>query len=420
MYKLTNKIKSLSIVCIVVGILGIIYSFFSVPSSVHELETLLNVSNHAHSSHDMSHMQHLLHLHQNKPWAAFYVSALFFMLISLASLVFYAINRASQAGWSPVLFRVMEGITGYLLPGAVIFFLVLVLSGLDLNHLFVWMDKGVVESDKILQGKQGFLNVPFFLLRSFIYMFGWVGYRYVSRRLSILEDNALDNKPFIKNIKFSAGFLVFFLVTESMMSWDWVMSFDPHWYSTLFAWYIFMSSLASAVAVIILLTIYLKKNGYLEFVNDSHLHDLGKYLFGFSVFWTYLWFSQYLLIWYSNMPEETVYYISRVENYPQIFFGMVVLNFVFPLLVLIDSDMKRKQTVLTITSIVVLIGHYLDFYLMVIPSTVSEAWSIGIGEVSSFIFFLGLFIYIVLSSVSKAPLLAKNNPFIEESKGFHY
>ena len=125
------------------------------------------------------------------------------------------------------------------------------------------------------------------------------------------------------------------------MSWDWIMSIDPHWFSTLFGWYVFASMIVSGVTTIALITIYLKSKGYLEFVNDSHIHDLGKFMFGFSVFWTYLWFSQFMLIWYSNIPEEVTYFMTRIEDYNLPFFGMVVMNFIFPLLILMNSDYKR-------------------------------------------------------------------------------
>lgn len=422
MYTLNNKLKLVAIICMVVGAIGVAYSFFSAPSSVEEVKAIASLHTEVSGAehHSDAHYEHLFHQLQNKPWAAFYVAGLFFFLISLATLAFYAINRAAQAGWSPVLFRVMEGVTSYILPGGVIFFLLLVCSGLHFNHLFIWMDSEVVAHDKLLQGKQGYLNVPFFLIRAAIYIAGWIGYRYISRKLSLQEDNAMDNKPFVKNFKWAAGFLVFFLVTESMMSWDWIMSVDPHWFSTLFAWYVFMSALASAVATLILVTLYLKKLGHLEFVNSSHLHDLAKFLFGFSIFWTYLWFSQFLLIWYSNIPEETTYYITRIQDYNILFFGMVVLNFLLPLLILVDSDMKRKSKVIGFVAVIVLIGHYFDFYNMIMPATVGDAWSFGVAEISSILFFFGLFIFVVFTAISKAPLLAKNNPFIEESKHFHY
>ncbi len=432
MYTLTGKIKLIAIICIIVGALGVGYSFLSTPNTIDEVKNIVALQETEHhidnpeliaTGHDIhhsdAHYTHVLHQLQNKPWAAFYVAALFFLLISVATLAFYAINRAAQAGWSPVLFRVMEGITGYLLPGGIIFFVLLVLSGLHFNHLFVWMDKDIVATDHLLQGKQGYLNVPFFLARAAFFLLGWIAYRYISRRLSIAEDTATDNRSFVKNFKWAAAFLVFFLVSESMMSWDWIMSVDPHWFSTLFGWYVFASMIASAMAVIIIITLYLKKQGYLEYVNSSHLHDLAKYMFGFSIFWTYLWFSQFLLIWYANIPEEITYYVTRIQDYTWLFWGTTAINFLFPLLILVDSDMKRKASVVTFVGIIVLIGHYLDFYLMITPATVGDQWCIGIGEISSVLFFLGLFIYVVFASITKAPLLAKGNPFIEESKHHH-
>lgn len=400
MYTFSNKLKITSIILMVVGIIGVVVGFLTVP----------------HTAED----EHILHMLHNKPWAAVYVAALFFMLISLGVLAFYAINRAAQAGWSPVLFRVMEAITAYLFPGVLIVFTLLVLSGMHLNHLFVWMDESVVAHDALLQGKQGYLNVPFFLVRAAFYMLGWVLYRHFSRKLSIAQDTATDDRNFVKNFKLSAGFLVFFLVTESMMSWDWIMSVDPHWFSTLFGWYVFASFFVSAITVIAMITIYLKSRGYLEYVNSSHLHDLAKFMFGLSIFWTYLWFSQFLLIWYSDISEETVYYVARIRDYKEIFFGMLAFNFVLPLLLLINTDYKRIGWLVFTAGVLILVGHYIDFYIMVMPATVGDQWSIGITEISAVLFFLGLFIFVVFTSLTKAPLLAKRHPLIEESKHFHY
>ena len=126
------------------------------------------------------------------------------------------------------------------------------------------------------------------------------------------------------------------------MAWDWIMSVDPHWFSTLFGWYVFASMIVTAVTIIAMVTIYLKSKGLLEDVSDSHIHDLGKFMFGFSVFWTYLWFSQFMLIWYSNIPEEVTYFITRIEDYNLLFFGMVAMNFVLPLLILMRRDDKTR------------------------------------------------------------------------------
>ena len=436
----------------IVGALGLVYGFIAAPSTIEDVKEMMASEEGHHDSadtkivegdthstnpeqtevahgtsssaqaeaHGDEHYEHLLHQLQNKPWAALYVAAFFFFMISLGVLAFYALQYASQAGWSPVLFRVMESITAYLLPGGIIVFVILLLSGLHFNHLFTWMDPEVVAHDELIQNKAGYLNVPFFLLRAAFYLIGWNIFRYLLRRNSLRMDEATDNKWFKQNFKLSAGFLVFFLITESMMSWDWIMSFDPHWFSTLFGWYVFASLIVSAITVIALVTIYLKSRGYLENVNDSHIHDLAKYMFGFSIFWTYLWFSQFMLIWYANIPEEVTYFVTRIEDYNLPFFGMVVMNFVFPILILMNSDFKRTNLFVIMGGIIILLGHYLDIFVMVMPATVGESWFIGISEISALLLFAGLFIFVVFSALTKAPLLPKGNPFIKESKHFHY
>ncbi len=379
----------------------------------------------AHEGHDAhadhkEHVEHVFHQLQNKPWSALYVGLLFFLLISVGVLAFYAIQNAAQAGWSPVLFRVMEGITAYLIPGAVILLVFLALGVAGFHHVFIWMDKNVVAHDHIMQGKSGYLNGPFFLIRAAIFLGGWILYRQYSRKQSLAQDEATDNISYKKSFKAAAGFLAFFIVTESMSSWDWIMSVDPHWYSTLFGWYVFASFFVSGITTIALITLYLKSKGYLEYVNTSHIHDLAKFMFGISVFWTYLWFSQFMLMWYADIPEEVVYFKMRIDNYTLPFFGMVAMNFVFPVLILINTDFKRLSWIIVMAGIVILLGHYIDFFNMIMPATVGEQWFIGAGEIGSVLFFLGLFILVVFTALTKSPLLAKRNPLIEESKHFHY
>jgi hypothetical protein len=443
MYTFTNKLKNFSITLMVVGFLGLTYGFLTAPETVEEATAMVADAHHgeghgdahsdtAHEDHHEAasahgeehaedhHGEHLLHQLQNKPWAALYVAAFFFMMIALGTLAFYAINRAAQAGWSPALFRVMEGITAYLLPGAIIVFVILALSGMHFNHLFIWMDPEVVAHDKLIQGKTGFLNTPFFLARAAFYIAGWVTYRYFSRKFSLAQDQASDVSNHKKNFRISAAFLVFYIVTESMMSWDWIMSIDPHWFSTLFGWYVFASMFVSGITTIALIAIYLKSKGYLEKVNDSHIHDLGKFMFGISIFWTYLWFSQFMLIWYSNIPEEVTYFITRIEDYNLPFFGMLVMNFIFPLLILMNSDYKRINYFIVMAGIVILLGHYIDVFNMIMPSAVGDQWFIGVPEIGGFLFFFGLFIFVVFKEISKAPLHAAGDPYMGESERFHY
>ncbi len=401
----------------------------------HENEVHNNTSGHneADTAHDNesvgmgdahhgdAHAEHVQHQLANRPWAAIYVAAFFFFMISLGVLAFYAVQFASQAGWSPLLLRVMEGITAYMLPGALIVLGIALASGIIGHYnLFVWMDPDVVAHDELIQGKSGWLDITWFAIRGLVFIGGWYLYRHFSRKYSIAQDDADDNKNFVKTFRISAGFLVFFLYTESIMSWDWIMSVDPHWFSTLFGWYILAGMMVCGITVISMVTIYLKSLGLLPKVNDSHIHDLAKFMFGFSIFWTYLWFSQFMLIWYSNIPEEVTYFVTRFQDYQLPFLGMVVMNFVFPLLILMNSDYKRIPWFVIMAGIVILCGHYVDVFNMIMPATVGDQWYIGIPEISSLLLFGGLFIFIVFTALTKAPLEPKRNPLIKESEQFHY
>ena len=446
-YTLPNKLKLFAIILMVLGAVGIGAGFLSAPGSTAEVKQMMaahgddhgEASNESHdtikdshddaahgASHDAAdeqkHLEHTLHQLQNRPWSALYVACFFFFMIALGALAFYAVNFAAQAGWSPVLFRVMEAITAYLVPGGIIMFVLLGLSGFHINHLFVWADPEVVAHDVLLQGKASWLNGTWMLIRAAIFLGGWITYRHFAVKFSRAGDLAKENdySNFKKTFRISAGFLVFFLYTESMMSWDWIMSFDPHWFSTLFGWYVLAGMMVCAITTIALITIFLKSQGYLEIVNDSHIHDLAKFMFGFSIFWTYLWFSQFMLIWYANIPEEVTYFMTRIEDFNLPFFGMLAMNFLFPLLLLMNSDYKRVNWFVVLTGIVILVGHYIDIFVMVMPGTVGKSWFIGIPEIGAVLFFLGLFIFVVFTALTKAPLVLKNNPFMKESKNYHY
>lgn len=438
MYTIPSKLKLFAAIFMVVGAIGILAGFLSTPS-IEEVTTSIeatygsvdnslavSASDTAMTASEIEH--HAQHTHaqlQNKPWSAVYTAAIYFFMIALGSLTFYALQYASQAGWSPVLYRVMEAINAFLPIGSIIMFVLLVLSALQVNHIFHWMNPELydLESsnyDSLIAGKSGFLNIPFFLIRSALYLLGWNLYAHFSRKYSLAQDESEDLTWYRKNFKIAAGFLVFYIVTESMMSWDWLMGFDPHWFSTLYGWYVFAGMFTTGITAIALLTIFLKNKGYLEFVNDSHIHDLAKYIFAFSIFWTYLWFSQFMLIWYSNIPEEVTYFVARINDYKLPFFGMVAINFLVPLLLLMNTEYKRKNWLVSLTGVIVLIGHYLDVYVLVMPGTVGKSWSIGAAEIGAILFFFGLFVWVIFHALAKAPLLAKGNPYLKESKQFEY
>lgn len=457
MYQFSGKLKLASIILIIVGALGIGYGFWKAPSTIEEAKEIMahqashedhhgaahadttkdahHAENDHHSDkkeahgehHGDDHAEHVFHQLQNKPWSAVYVSLFFFLGVTLLVLAFYAAQRVAQSGWSIVLFRVMEAITANLVPVSIIMLLVILsASVLHINHIFPWMAEGTFDPnspnyDAIVDGKSWWINVPGWTIRSIVYLLLWNAYRWFIRKNSIAEDTANDGyKTYKKNYNASVIFLVVFMLTEAMMSWDWIMGLDPHWFSTLFGWYVLASLLVSALTVIAFVTIYLRTKGALPGVNDSHIHDLAKFMFGFSVFWTYLWFAQFMLIWYANIPEETVYFAARFNEYKLPFLSMLVMNFVFPVLLLLNSDFKSIPWFVIIGGIVILTGHYVDVFIMIMPGTVGANWSFGFPELGAFLFFLGIFIYTVFSAFAKANPVPQGNPFLEESEHFHY
>lgn len=350
-------------------------------------------------------------------WANLLVNSFFFMAISMGALFFLALQYATESGYSVAVKRVIESITTYLPIGAIFMLVIFIAGALGFNHIYEWMDHEVVKEDKIIAGKQGYLNIPFFFARTLIYVLGWTYFQRLFRKKSLEADLMGDDNHIIhfKTMKAAATFLVFFAVTSSTVAWDWIMSIDVHWFSTLFGWYTFSGMFVSAMIVAILMVLYLKKLGHLEFVNESHLHDLGKWMFAISFLWSYLWFSQFMLIWYSDIPEEVTYYLFRWEHYKVLFYTVFFMNFALPMLFLMARDAKRNYKYLVTVGLIIFVGHWLDVFMMVMPGTVGHDWAISPLEIGMFLGFLGLFVFVVFSSLAKAPLLVKNHPYLEES-----
>jgi hypothetical protein len=357
-------------------------------------------------------------------WANLLVNGFYFMAIALGATFFIAVQFVAEAGWSSGLKRVPEAIMQYLPVGSLVVLVCLLASQFHLNHLYHWMDPDLYDPnsehfDEVINGKKAYFNPLFFWGRILAYFIGWTLFMRAFRKRSLQEDLQEDFNKHRKSMDFAAWFLVFFAVTSSTMSWDIIMSIDTHWFSTLFGWYIFAGMFVSAIITINLVIIHLKEKGYFEHVNENHLHDLTKFMFAFSVFWTYLWTAQFLLIWYSDIPEEVTYYMDRWENYKFVWIFNVFINFVCPFLILMTRDAKRRWGTVKVVGWIIIVGHWLDVYIMVMPGTVKEHGSIGLLEIGMLLAFGGLFIHVILSSLAKAPLVAKNHPFLNESKHHH-
>lgn len=373
---------------------------------------------HAEGAHGEEHATWL-----KRVFANLWINNMYFLGIALLGVFFVAIQYVSQAGWSASLIRIPLAFGSYLPIAGVLTLIIFLVGGHDIFH---WthsylMDPNDPGYDPIIAGKEEYLNTFFFIARMIIYFVGWyIMFRFMRKR-SLAEDLEAGEKNFFKLRGLSAGFLVFFAVTSSTAAWDWILSIDTHWFSTMFGWYVFSSWWVTALAAITLVTVILKENGYLKIVTTGVLHDLGKFVFAFSIFWTYIWFSQFMLIYYSNIPEETVYFIERLtsDHYSTVFFVNLILNFFFPFLVFMPRDSKRHTVFLKIVTIIVLIGHWFDFYLMITPAVMKENGGFGLLEIGMAIVFGVGFLFVALTALAKYPLVAKNHPMLEEAKHHH-
>jgi hypothetical protein len=344
------------------------------------------------------------------------INGFFYFALGLGALFFLALQYATETGWYASVKRVIEAVAGFIPYGMGIFGIVLLtITFMDGAHIYTWMDPETVAHDEIIQGKSAYLNKTFFWIRTVVYFLTYFYFLNGFKKRSLEEDRIGGTELHFKNYRQGALFLVFFAVFSSTSSWDWLMSIDVHWFSTLYGWYTFAGMWCSTMVVLVITTLYLKKLGYLQKVNDSHIHDLGKWTFATSFLWSYLWFSQFMLIWYANIGEEVTYYQMRIDNYKLMYFAMFVINFAFPMLLLMSRDAKRHAGILTIVGLIILAGHWVDVYIMVSGGSMGSQAQIGFLEVGMAIMLLGVFIYVVLNNLTKAPLTPVNHPFLDES-----
>lgn len=407
-YLVPKRYKTVSIALMVVGILAI---------------AALYISTHGGNG-SVEEKQH----HDARFWASLLQNSVYFLLVVNASMFFICATTLAWGGWQMAFRRVPEAISACVPVVGIICGAILLAIVFGDNHtIFHWTDTEHVKHDHVLDHKKGFLNKGFFTVVTVLTIFFWWILGAKMRKLS----RSLDNNP-LKSVEERKGYIwkntvwaalyivVFSLTVMSSIPWLWLMSIDAHWYSTMYSWYTFASTFVAGMALITLFVVFLKNNGYLEYTNSEHLHDLGKFMFAFSIFWTYLWFSQFMLIWYANIPEETVYFKPRAEGiYSGIFWMMLVINFVAPILILMSRDAKRNYTIITFMAILILFGHWLDFFQMVFPAVSKEKVPLIVYDFGVALGFVGLIMFVTARALTKAPLLARNHPFIKESLIHH-
>lgn len=363
-------------------------------------------------------------------YTTLWMNNVFFTGLGIIGLFFVAIHYAAQAGWSEGIIRIPLSM-GTWIPIAGV--LMIVLFFITNHTIFHWTHDYLYqegpEYDALIDKKATFFfwpgeggGFPIFFIFRMVLFFGMWYWFYVTIRKNLLAEDLEDKTIYwYKNRSMSAWFLVFFAVSSSVAAWDWVMSIDTHWFSTMFGWYMFASWWVTGLAMITLICAHLKSAGYLKVVNANHFHDLAKFMFAFTIFWTYVWFSQFMLIWYANIPEESVYFIERMTTSPYswIFYANLILNFVLPFLLLMTRDSKRQISILKVVCPIIIVGHWFDFFNMVTPGIMQEQGALGLLEIGVALIFLAAYLLVVLGALAKMPLVGKNHPTLAESLNHH-
>ena len=354
-------------------------------------------------------------------WGTYLSANFYFLLAGLSGVTWMAIQYVSNAGWSVGFRRIFEAMGSYTFIGF-ISMLVIILFGIDAIYHH-WADPALLDPDSekydpIVEGKSPYLNVPFFTFRFFFFFAAILGCIYFFRKWSHEEDKTGEGLKYFKKTKrLSIIFIIAFAFLFTMGTFDWLMSIDSHWYSTIYSVYVFAGMMGMGVAITTLLTIWLQKLGHLSFITKEHYHDLGKFMFGFSIFWMYIWFAQYMLIWYANLPETNIYFVYRLQDgWEILFFGNIIINFLIPFLVLMTRDAKRNLSVLATVAVIMLIGRFIDIYQMVMPGVTEAPLSFGLAEIGFFTFFAGLFLLVTCYSLSRINLVPSYHPHLEEAK----
>lgn len=351
-----------------------------------------------------------------RAWANYLLNNYYFVSLAIGAAFFGAIQYITQSGWSAMFKRVPEAMVAYL-PFAAVFFLIMYFG---MHSLFEWTHQDVIQHDHMLQHKSPYLNETFFFIRVLVFFGIWILMSTLLRKLSLKEDEIGGMDYFVKSELYSKIFIFIIALSFSLFAVDMLMSLEPHWFSTLFAGRSFIAAFMHANSIIALIVIILSKQGYFKMLNASHLHDFTRYIFMASIVWGYFNFAEFMLIWYGNIPEETVWFVHRWHGaYEVLFFVNIILNWGIPFLVLMPRKSSRSKMIILPVVVVLIIGQYTELYYIIWPSTVGAA-KFGLLEIGSFLGYAGLFSWVVATTLAKASLVPKNHPYLQESIQHHF
>ena len=356
-------------------------------------------------------------LFSERIWPNVLLAAWYITGIGFSGIMFVAIHYVSNAGWGVAIRRIPEAMFAALPIG----FLLMILVVLGAHHIYEWTHLDVVAKDPILQGKQPWLNLTGFIIRIPIYFGLWFLFGKPILNHSRKQDEDGDAYHSVKSMRWSAAFLYLGGIAFVIASFDWIMSVEPHWFSTIFGFYNFAGMFDAGLAFMIIVLIYLRRGGYLPELKNDHLHELGRYLFAFTTFWVYIWFSQHMLIWYANLPEETGYYLKRhFGSFGVLAVLNICLNWLIPFMILMFRKTKRSEKSLLLASFIVLAGHWTDLYMMIFPPLLdTDVPVFGLMEIGVVIGMIGVTMWVVLNKISKGNMIPVKDPYLEESLNLH-
>jgi hypothetical protein len=347
---------------------------------------------------------------------SYLLNLVYFLTLALGALFFVLISHLTRAGWNVALRRVGEAVTFTLGPLALL--ATLLFPGIP--HLYEWSHTEAVAHDPLLAGKAAYLNVPFFLARLAFYFVAWNVIAHYFRRRSVEQDQTGRPEITVRMELRSAPAMIVFALTTTFAAFDLIMSLYPHWYSTIFGVYVFAGAVLGFFALLALLLAGLQSQGYLRrMVTTEHYHDLGKLMFAFVVFWAYIAFSQYMLIWYGNVPEETVFYLKR-QTGPWARLSTLLLfgHFFLPFFALMSRYPKRRHVALLSAAVWILVMHWLDLYWLIMPDASPHSLDFRLVDLASFLGIGGIFFAAVLWRMGRHELVPVRDPRLGESVAF--
>ena len=353
--------------------------------------------------------------HAERLYAAWLVAFVFFLTMALGCLYFVLIHTAMQGSWGILVRRVAENAAATLPLFALLFLPV----AFGMHSLYHWSHPEAVAHDALLRFKQPYLNLPFFYARAALYFVVWSSIALWFRRQSRLQDEAGDAAAAARLSRYSGALLIPLAITTTFAAFDWLMSLAPHWYSTIFGVYVFAGGLVSGFAFVSIAAVALRRAGLLPALSSEHLHDLGKLLFAFTVFWAYIGFSQFFLIWYANIPEETIWYRVRLAGgWKLVTIALAVGHFALPFFFLMSRTTKRNATTLVTAAGWLLAMHFVDVYWVVIPSIEGLGARPGIVDAASLLAVGGAFLAAFGWLLVGSPLVPAGDPRLSESLAF--